>query len=582
MRRIRSPRAAVGRLLPAVLVAFLSLPLVLAAVAQPTAAERPAAAFGERVDVVLVEVEAVVVDRQGRRVSGLARGDFRLLVDGEPVEIGVFEEVRDGQVALAAAAGAEPPAEATAGDGAAAVPAAAAVAPPAVTRYLVFVDQYFGGPGDRNLVLERLRGDLAQLPPGDPMAVVAWNGRRLEIVTPWTTDRGRLARAFETAAAQRGRTSVQDLRGAVTEEQRQRWIADQLAATYGALTATLQGFSGGGSARSVALVVSGGWPFDPGGGSGRSFRSRLVPDTRKLVRRLAEVANASGFTLYPIDAPGARLDPTVSALVAGLDDDPQGGLQPMEVQEDGSMIPARPLGEPQIVEPLDRTERSFDRAWQEFDGEATLLHLARETGGVALINGQRVSALRQAVADLSSYYRLGFYHSSRADGTVRRIEVEVDRPGLRVRSRRSFADLTTATRAQVSLEQALLLGVAANAEPLAVRLGTARRAGRGKLQVPFEVEIPMGEVTVRPARRGQIATSLELHVAVEDEEGRRNTVATLPIEIETVAAAVGGHVVWEAAVTLRDQGHEVLFALSDPASGRVFVGRSGFDGGSGQ
>jgi hypothetical protein len=297
------------------------------------------------------------------------------------------------------------------------------------------------------------------------------------------------------------------------------------------------------------------------------------------VRRLAEVANASGFTLYPIDAPGMGLDPSVSALVAGLDDVAGEGLQPLEVQADGSLGRARPIGEPEGWEEPDRMERAFARSWEEFDGEATLMILAHETGGTALINGQRVSALRQAVADLSTYYRLGFYHSSRADGTVRRIEVEVDRPGLRVRSRRSFADLTTATRAEVALEQALLLGVAATAEPLAVRLGTARRVGRGKVQVPFEVEIPMGEVTVRPAGRGKIATSLELHVSVEDEEGRRNTVATLPIAIETVAAAVGGHVVWEAAVTLRDHGHEVLFALSDPGSGRVFVGREGFDPG---
>jgi VWFA-related protein len=576
MRRPRSVLALAGSLL----FALVSLFTALAAPAQPPSAEPPAAAFGERVDVVLVEVETIVVDRQGRRVSGLGRDDFRLLVDGQPVEIAVFDEVRDGQVTLAAAGEAQAPDAPAVADGSAPapVPAVAANAPAAVTRYLVFVDQYFGSVRDRNFVLQRLRADLDRLPADDPMAVVAWNGRRLEILAPWTTDRRRLAVALETAGAQRGPSAEAELRGAVTPEQRDRRTANQLTATYSALTATLQGFAGG-SGRSVALVVSGGWRFDLGGGTGRSFRSKLVPDTRKLVRRLAEVANASGFTLYPIDAPGAQADPSVAASVAGLDDVASDGLELMEVLDDGTLVPLEPLGDPEISPAGDRTERSFDRRWAEFDGEAALVLLAEETGGVALIDGQRLSALSQAVADLASYYRLGFYHSSRADGTVRQIEVEIERPGLRVRSRRSFADLTTATRAQVALEQALLLGVAATAEPLAVRLGRARPAGRGKVQVPIEVEIPMGEVTVRPAGRGKIATSLELHVAVEDEEGRRNTVATLPVEIETVAAAVGGHVVWEAAVTLRNQGHEVLFALSDPASGRVFVGRDGFDPG---
>jgi VWFA-related protein len=577
MRRTRSPLAA-ARLLP--VFALCSLLLALAAGPPPASAQPPAAAFGERVDVVLVEVEAIVVDRQGRRVSGLGRDDFRLLVDGQPVEIAVFDEVRDGQATLAAAGEAPAPAVPAVADGPvpAPLPAVAAPAPAAVTRYLVFVDQYFGSVSDRNFVLGRLRADLDGLPADDPMAVVAWNGRRLEVLAPWTTDRRRLALALETAGAQRGPSAEAEIRGAITPEQRSRRIADQLTATYSALTATLQGFAGG-SGRSVALVVSGGWRFDPGGGTGRTFRSKLVPDTRKMVRRLAEVANASGFTLYPIDAPGAQADPSASASRAGLDGPSSGELQLLEVQEDGSVVEAPPLGDPQITPADDPMEHSFDRRWAELDGEATLALLAEETGGVALIDGQRLSALRQAVADLSSYYRLGFYHSPRADGTVRQIEVEVERPGLRVRSRRSFADLTTSTRAQVALEQALLLGVAASAEPLAVRLGQARPAGRGKVQVPFEIEIPMGDVTVRPAGRDKIATSLELHVAVEDEEGRRNTVATLPIEIETVAEAVNGRVVWEAAVTLRNQGHEVLFALSDPASGRVFVGRGGFDPG---
>lgn len=582
MRRIRSPRAAAGGLPPALVALCLLLALV-AGPAPATAQQPPAAAFGERVDVVLVEVEAVVVDRQGRRVSGLGRGDFRLLVDGEPVEIGVFEEVQGGRVALAAGGRGEAAAAAAAAEsGDAAVPAAAVAAPRAVTRYLVFVDQYFGSVAQRHRVLERLRDDLEQIPAEDPMAVVAWTGRRLEILAPWTTDRRRLVHALDQAGRQVGPSADRELRGAVIEEQRVRLRAEQAASTYRALTAALQGFAEGGPGRSVALLVSGGWPFDPAAGNGAGFRIRGVTDTRKLVRRLAEVANASGFTLYPIDAPGAVADPTMTAVVAGLDDDPDAGLAAMDVEQGPDdrpiFLPSTPIGGSPDALPRDRTERSFDRAWEEFDGEATLLLLAHETGGVALINGQRVSALRQAVADLSSYYRLGFYHSSRADGGVRRIEVEVDRPGLRVRSRRSFADLTTATRAQVALEQALLLGVPANADTLAVRLGTARPAGHGRVQVPFEVAIPMGEVTVRPARGGKIAASLELHVAVEDEEGRRNTVATLPIEIETVPEAVTGHVVWEAAVTLRDQGHEVLFALSDAASGRVFVGRGGFAG----
>lgn len=569
MSRPRSPLALAGSLLYGLAV----LAAAAAVLAQAPPAEPPAAAFGERIDVVLVEVETVVVDRGGRRVAGLGRDDFRLLVDGEPVEIAVFEEVRGGAVMLArdgdakGAEGAE-----TVSNGLDNRVAADSAAPSSMTRYLVIVDEYFGSPADRAHVLDRLRTDLSLVSEGDPIAVVAWDGRRLEVVAKWTTDRGDVDRALERVASRRGGAGDLALRRTVTSEQRVRLLANQLAATYRAVTAALQGFAGG-SGRSVALLVSGGWPFDPGGGGG--FRSMLVTDTRDDVRRLAEVANAAGFTLYPIDVPGAEPDPTLSADVAGLDDVSGRGLQPLEPPDDGTMgarLPAEPAGP-------DRMSRAFEARWREFDAESTLLLLARETGGVALINGQRTSALRQAVADVSSYYRLAFYHSSRADGVVRQIEVEVARPGLTARSRRSFADLTTATRAKVALEQALLLGRAEGTEPLFVRLGEARPAGRRQVEVPFVVRIPMGQVTVTPAGRGKIATDLELHIAVQDEEGRRNTVATLPIEIETEEAAVAGYVTWEATVKLRRQAHEVLFALSDPASGRVFVSSEAFDGG---
>ncbi|HEX2165290.1 MAG TPA: VWA domain-containing protein [Thermoanaerobaculia bacterium] len=571
-RRRSAPRAAAG-LAPV-------LALLLFAVPTPAPAQRPpppappAAAFGERVDVVLVEVESVVVDRQGRRVAGLGRDDFRLLVDGAPVEIAVFEEVRGGEVVLAEDGPGGGAANGTAARQAEDGGAAPAEAPPAVTRYLVLVDEYFGDAAGRARVLARLRGDLALLGDEDPVAVVGWDGRRLDVVTPWTTDRGEIDRALDTVAGRRGRSAAVELRGTVTSEQRIRLLADQLDRTYRAMTAALQGFAGG-SGRSVALLVSGGWPFDPAGRAD-DFRVVLAADTREAARRLAAVANASGFTLYPIDAPGAQPDPTITAALGGLDDT-GAGLQPLDAPlRPGEQVAAAPA-EPAAV---DRRVRAFDAAWQEFDAESTLLLLAEETGGVALINGERFSALRQAVADLSSYYRLGFYHSSRADGAVRRIEVEVARDELTVRSRRSFADLTTADRARVALEQALLLGRTAGTDPLWVWLGEGRPAGRRQVEVPFEVRIPMGQVTTTPAGEGRIATSLELHVAVEDEEGRRNTVATLPIELEVGEAAVGGHVTWAGAVRLRSQGHEVLFALSDPASGRVWVGRTGFDGGA--
>jgi len=87
------------------------LPLVvmilaaLAPAAGARAADEPPP-FGESIDVRVVNVEAVVTDRAGNRVTGLKPGDFHLRVDGKEVPIEYFSEVQGGQALAAAPAGA--------------------------------------------------------------------------------------------------------------------------------------------------------------------------------------------------------------------------------------------------------------------------------------------------------------------------------------------------------------------------------------------------------------------------------------------------------------------------------------------
>src|SRR3954468_14043082 len=115
-------------------------------------------AFGESIDVRVVNVEAVVTDRQGKRVTGLKPSDFRLRVDGKEVPIEYFSEVEDGQ-ALAAPAGApadKPEAQAT---------VQGVTEGKVGTYYLVFIDDYFSIALHRDTVLKGLKADLGRLGP---------------------------------------------------------------------------------------------------------------------------------------------------------------------------------------------------------------------------------------------------------------------------------------------------------------------------------------------------------------------------------------------------------------------------------
>ena len=55
--------------------------------------------FTEILEVRVVNLEVVVEDKQGHRVTGLAPDDFQLLVDGEVLPIDYFTEIQGGQVA---------------------------------------------------------------------------------------------------------------------------------------------------------------------------------------------------------------------------------------------------------------------------------------------------------------------------------------------------------------------------------------------------------------------------------------------------------------------------------------------------
>ncbi len=73
--------------------------LVSSAVASARPAGSAAPVIGDAIDVRVVNVEVVVTDWRGHRVTDLKPGDFRLKVDGKAVPVEYFTEVRDGRAA---------------------------------------------------------------------------------------------------------------------------------------------------------------------------------------------------------------------------------------------------------------------------------------------------------------------------------------------------------------------------------------------------------------------------------------------------------------------------------------------------
>lgn len=161
----------------------------------------------------VVDVEAVVTDLEGNRVSGLAAGDFRLLVDGVEVPVERVTEVVDGTVGRS---------------------------------YLVFIDEDRSLAVQRDLVLWEIERDLDRLGPEDRMAVVAFDGVRLHRLADWTGDREVLTAAFAEA---RKRPAGEGLSRSATPAMTE---ADEALRSV----APPPG-------RRAMLVLSGGWPAEP-------------------------------------------------------------------------------------------------------------------------------------------------------------------------------------------------------------------------------------------------------------------------------------------------------------------------------
>ena len=99
--------------------------------------------------------------------------------------------------------------------------------------------------------------------------------------------------------------------------------------------------------------------------------------------------------------------------------------------------------------------------------QAALEFVARQTGGQALLNSRRAETLAVAASDTRSYYWLGFSPPFKGDDVRHAVKVEVLRPGLAVRSRGNYLDLSQSGEVSLQVESAMLFGNAPGTVPMA-------------------------------------------------------------------------------------------------------------------
>ena len=529
--------------------------------------------FGEIIDVRVINVEVVVTDKEGNRVPGLTPDQFRLLIDGEEVPIEFFTEIRSG-IAMGAP-GVEEGMEFAPGTA-----AGQAVG----TSYLVFIDDFFSVAQDRKIVLDSLKTDIQALGPEDRMAIVAFDGRDLEMLTSWTSSIDKLEEAIEEARerparglqriSERNRFDDTDQVYQISELLRyddrqvsldtylspeERFYANMLAgqverAVQGA-AATLRSFAAP-PGRKVMLLASGGWPYLPSEYVVSDFRrtvyDTMVPGGGKMFRPLTETANRLGYTIYPIDVPG--FDRTAA--------DPSRSLAGQQFRRVRDPFPqGRGVG---------GRNSTFVR---ENEVHYALQFMAEETGGEALLNSNRRGAFRHIQEDTRSYYWLGFTPSWQGDDVYHEVTIEVTDPSLKVRNRSGFQDLSRVQETTMFVESALLFGSPPSENPLRLTFGRPEKGGFKKMLVPLRIDIPLEQLVFLPSSEGGNQAHLELRVAVIDEKGAQADIPVIPILISGPGEPTpGSYYSYDVSLKMRRETHRAVVAVYDQASGTILSG----------
>lgn len=430
-----------------------------------------------RITTKLVQVDAVVTDRDGKQVTDLKAEDFEINENGRPQTITNFSYINTAPQA--------PPAKTT--EAVAATPTTKkdrASAPPIPSAQLrpeqvkraiglVVDDLRMSGEGI-SMARQALRKYVdEQMQPGDLVAIIR-TSTGIGSLQQFTNDRQQLYNAIDhirqiaRAGARAGAFSSvnmldrletqvsESLPGENTADRRQREGAISAAAqssmrgvegsrveginefrdtlftvgTLGALNFVVRGLRELPGRKAVVLFSDGISIFNSDSKSG-DRNERVLAALRQLVER----ANRASVVFYAIDTRG--LQPTGFTAA----DTTSGGAIVSDASGTGALT-----GIGSITPDLVGTQVFGNRSGEMFEGQNGLSYLSRETGGLALFNNNDLNrGIGRALDDISGFYLIGYRpeESTFDPGTGQRhyntwsIKVK-GRPNLRVRSRAGF------------------------------------------------------------------------------------------------------------------------------------------------
>jgi VWFA-related protein len=414
---------------------------------QPTPAQRAEGTAKTGVSAVLVDV--VVRDRHGMPVRDLQPSEVEIFEDGTPQTIGSFAPIFEAAASPADTAPARGPATASASNGSTGADAHAANMTPVTA--LVF-DRL--SPEGRQLAVKAARAYVTEKDPLPSMIGVFGIDLAFTPYAPFTKDRETLQealdaidkRASSTFGMDRDRKARIENNAAMAEQQANAaGGANQSVGSAGAAAQLAQmeadmmsGFEAlerdeqGYASVNGLFAIIGAMRQLPGRKSMVLFSEGVAipPAVHRLFLGVIDAANRANVSIYTMDAAGLRTESEQAKIRDQVNQAGKRGLTSY-----ASSTGRETSGNQPLTKALELNEDVLRQ-----DPHTGLGELAQGTGGLIFESTNNLrSGFDRVESDLRNYYLIGYTPTNPAyDGTFRKIEVKVKRPGLTVAARKGY------------------------------------------------------------------------------------------------------------------------------------------------
>ncbi|HXS93246.1 MAG TPA: VWA domain-containing protein [Candidatus Limnocylindrales bacterium] len=527
---------------------LLAVNLALAQAPLPNAYQTQQPETVIRINVNVVQMDAVVTDAKGNHITDLSADDFQILQDGKPQRITNFSYI---DTAPTAAAASSTPAPAAVKKGTP-PPPPVVLKPSQVRRTVAVVIDDLALSFDS---VARIRSSLkkfvnTEVQPGDMVAILRTSAG-MGAFQQFTTDKRILNAAIDRIKFNGlGRVGVSSFaplgsgENSALERERNSIIA---SGSLGAIRYVVDGLRDLPGRKSLMLFTE-----------NLQLFHRNDPDPRVMdnLNRLLDAADRSSVVIYSIDPRGLQYYGLTAA-------DNTRGMNSRQIAN----LPMR-------------------RSAEVFRSQDGMVRLASQTGGLFLHDNNDIfSEIRQVMEDSQGYYLLAYHPDASTfdprTGQARfhKLEVKVKREGLKVRYRSGFLGNSDRYERQVAQTPAALLAHALNSPfssgQIHVQLtGLFSYDPKRGPYLSTLLHIDARDLKFEDVADGHHKATIDLLAVTFDENGIANDTTsqthTIDMPDETYRTALKNGLLYDVPHPVKKPGpYQMRVAICDPSTDQV-------------